>query len=119
MDKGEALVLREKFAGKVFLQSEELVQAEATKLRGSAANSVKAQKVFFTNEATAADKAFEKLSEEVKKFEKEVVDEVIEIEREVVDEVKVLEKEVVDEVKVLEKEVVDEVKFLEKQALKK
>ena len=76
MDQGEALLLREKFAGKVVLQTEELVQAQATKIRGNALNSAKAQKVFFSNEAAAAGKAFEKLSEDVKEFEKQVTDDV-------------------------------------------
>jgi violaxanthin de-epoxidase len=69
--EGEALVLREKFAGKVLLQTEESVRAQAVRLRGNALNSVKAQKVFFSNEGPAAQKAFEKLSESLKQFETE------------------------------------------------
>ena len=67
----EKLLLREKFAGKVFLQTEESVVAQATKFRGTALNSVKAQKVFFSQEGAAAGKAFEKLSDDVQKFEAE------------------------------------------------
>lgn len=117
MDKGEALVLKEKFAGKVLLQTEELVQAQATRVRGTAVNTAKAQKVFFTNEGEAAGRAFKELSEQVKQFENEVVNEVKLLEKEAVDEVKFLEKEVVDEVKLLEKGVVDEVKMLEKEVV--
>jgi violaxanthin de-epoxidase len=71
LETGDALLLREKFAGKVFLQTENSVQAQATKIRGNASNSQKAQKVFFSNEATGAGKAFEQLSDQVKEFEKE------------------------------------------------
>lgn len=67
----DALVLREKFAGKVLLNTEESVRAQAIRLRGNALNSVKAQKVFFSNEGEAAQKAFERLSESLKQFEKE------------------------------------------------
>jgi violaxanthin de-epoxidase len=69
--KGEALVLREKFAGKVLLQTEESVRAQATRLRGNALNSAKAQKVFFSKEGPAAQQAYEKLSENLEQFEKE------------------------------------------------
>lgn len=69
--EGEALVLREKFAGKVLLQTEESVRAQAVRLRGNALNSVKAQKVFFSNEGPAAQKAFEKLTESLQQFETE------------------------------------------------
>jgi violaxanthin de-epoxidase len=71
IETGDVLTLREKFAGKIFLQTEDLVQAQATKLRGNASNSQKAQKVFFSDEASGAGKAFEKLSDQVKEFEKE------------------------------------------------
>jgi violaxanthin de-epoxidase len=73
LDKGEAVVLREKFAGKVLLQTEDLVQSEATKLRGNAINSVKAQKIFFSNERKQVQDAFEKLAKDVKSFEEEII----------------------------------------------
>lgn len=69
--EGEALVLREKFAGKVLLQTEEAVRAQSVRLRGNALNSVKAQKVFFSNEGPAAQQAFDKLSESLQQFETE------------------------------------------------
>ncbi|KAG7366111.1 VDE lipocalin diadinoxanthin de-epoxidase domain containing protein [Nitzschia inconspicua] len=73
LDKGEAVVLREKFAGKVLLQTENLVQSQATKLRGNAANSVKAQKIFFSDESKQVQEAFEKLGKDIKSFEEEVI----------------------------------------------
>jgi len=73
LNKGESVLLREKFAGKVLLQTERAAQAEATKFRGSAINSIKAQKIFFSKEGPAAIKAFEKLEADVQAFEKESV----------------------------------------------
>ena len=71
MDKGEAVVLREKFAGKVILKTEEQLQAEATRLRGAAVNSVKAQKLFFSNRLGEAQSAYSTLSNEQETFEQE------------------------------------------------
>lgn len=66
----EKIVLREKFAGKVVLQTESQLQAAATKFRGNAVNSVKAQKLFFENRFDVAQKAVQELDKEVEKFEK-------------------------------------------------
>jgi len=70
---GESILKREQFAGKVLLQTEKAAQAQATKFRGNAMNSIKAQKIFFSKEGPAAQKAFEKLANDVEKFEKETV----------------------------------------------
>lgn len=71
-DEDEKRELREKFLGDVFLQTEKQVQAQATKVRGNAANSIKAQKLFFSNQETEAEKAFEKLKDQTQEFEKTV-----------------------------------------------
>lgn len=71
MKQEDAVVLREKFAGKVLLQTEESVRAQGVRLRGNALNSVKAQKVFFSNEGPAAQEAFQKLEDNLEAFEKE------------------------------------------------
>jgi violaxanthin de-epoxidase len=73
MDKGEALLLREKFAGKVALQTEEQIATQATKLRGNVVNGVKAQKIFFGNEIGEAEKAFERLEKSLIEFERDLV----------------------------------------------
>lgn len=73
LDKGESILLKERFAGKVLLQTEESAQAQATKFRGNAMNSIKAQKIFFSEDAQKAQQAFEKLSEDVVKFEKDTI----------------------------------------------
>mmetsp|Transcript_12136 Transcript_12136/g.13912 ORF Transcript_12136/g.13912 Transcript_12136/m.13912 type:complete len:439 (-) Transcript_12136:65-1381(-) len=69
MDSKESVILKEKFAGKVLLQTEKSIQAQSTKFRGNAINSIKAQKIFFSNEGKGAQDAFEKLSNDVKAFE--------------------------------------------------
>lgn len=73
LDNGETVLLREKFAGKVLLQTEKAAQAQATKFRGNAINSIKAQKIFFSQDGPKAQKAFEKLSDDVQQFEKETI----------------------------------------------
>mmetsp|Transcript_2508 Transcript_2508/g.3346 ORF Transcript_2508/g.3346 Transcript_2508/m.3346 type:complete len:445 (+) Transcript_2508:217-1551(+) len=69
----ERTILREKFAGKVILQTEQQLQTQATRLRGNAVNSVKAQKLFFGQRAESAQKAFAQLEENALEFEQEVV----------------------------------------------
>jgi len=69
----ERLLLKEKFAGKVALQSEKQVQAAATRVRGNALNGVKAQKLFVKQEIQQAEKAFEELSSKTVEFEEEIV----------------------------------------------
>jgi len=69
MDSKESVILKEKFAGKVLLQTEKSIQAQSTKFRGNAINSIKAQKIFFSNESKGAQDAFESLSNDVKAFE--------------------------------------------------
>jgi violaxanthin de-epoxidase len=71
LQRGEALVLKEKFAGKVALQTEQQLQAQATKLRGNVVNSVKAQVLFVEKEIGQAEKAFSQLEKDSLKFEQE------------------------------------------------
>ena len=72
LSEDEKLILREQFAGKVALQTEQQLQAAATRFRGTAANSIKAQKIFFEDRSTQAQQAFTELAEKVEQFEKEV-----------------------------------------------
>jgi len=97
--KDEQLMLKEKFAGKVALQTEKQVAAQATKVRGNAANNVKAQKLFVTKEFEQAERAFSTLEERTKEFEKEVVKDVVQIEKEVVKDVASVEKDLFGETK--------------------
>lgn len=92
---GDRTLLREQFAGKVALQTEQQVQAQATRLRGNAVNSVKAQKLFFSSQGSAIEKAFNTLEDNTKKFEEEVVRDAIRLEEEVVKDAVKLEQEVV------------------------
>lgn len=73
LDNEERTILREKFAGKVALQTEKQVQAAATRFRGNAINGVKAQKLFVSQEIQQAEEAVNELSSNLKEFEKEVI----------------------------------------------
>jgi len=73
LSEGERAVLRERFAGKVVLQTEKQLQAEAVRLRGNAVNGVKAQKIFFENGLEATQEAFKKLEQKTQEFEAEFV----------------------------------------------
>jgi violaxanthin de-epoxidase len=118
MEDGEAILKREQFAGKIALQTEEQIQAEAVRVRGNAVNGIKAQKMFVSNELSQAEKAFEVLGQKTLEFEKEVVNDAKLLEQEVVKDVVLLEKEVVKDVVLLEKEVVKDVVSLEKEVVK-
>ena len=69
-DEGEKIELRTKFLGKAVIQTEEQVQAQATRFRGNAVNSIKAQKIFFNNQGGEAEKAFKSLRDQTLEFEK-------------------------------------------------
>ena len=69
-DEGEAIELRKRFLGDVVIQTEKQVQAQATRFRGNAVNSIKAQKLFFNNQGAEAQKAYEFLRDQVLEFEK-------------------------------------------------
>ena len=111
MDKGEALLLREKFAGKVAIQTEEQLQAQATMAARMATNSVLA-------EEKQVEKAVENLEKVAETFEKELVKDVIGLEREVVKDVVAVEKEVVKDVVAVEKEIVKDISGIEKSVEK-
>jgi violaxanthin de-epoxidase len=91
-------LLREQFAGKALLQTEQQLQSSATRFRGNAVNSVKAQKLFFNPESTAVEKAFQKLDDNTKAFEDEVTKDAQKLEKEVGK----VEKEVVKDAAKLE-----------------
>eukprot|EP00560_Eucampia_antarctica_P009153 CAMPEP_0197827996 /NCGR_PEP_ID=MMETSP1437-20131217/4657_1 /TAXON_ID=49252 ORGANISM="Eucampia antarctica, Strain CCMP1452" /NCGR_SAMPLE_ID=MMETSP1437 /ASSEMBLY_ACC=CAM_ASM_001096 /LENGTH=484 /DNA_ID=CAMNT_0043429059 /DNA_START=36 /DNA_END=1490 /DNA_ORIENTATION=- len=101
-EAGDSLLLREQFAGKMALQSEKQLQAELVRVRGNAANNVKAQKLFFDNELSQAERAVEVLGNTVSEFEKEILSEAVTIEKGIVKEVKVVEKEIEKDVEFLD-----------------
>lgn len=114
----DALLLKEKFAGKVALQTQKQLQTAAVNVRGNAANSVKAQKMFFENEATSAGEAFKTLERSSLEFERELERDVGKIEKEIVKDVVGIEKEIVKDVVGLEKEIVKDVVGIEKEVEK-
>jgi violaxanthin de-epoxidase len=72
LNDSEKLELREKFLGDRVLQTEKQLQAQATKVRGNAANNIKAQKLFYNNQGAEAEKAFQDLKDQTKEFEKKL-----------------------------------------------
>jgi hypothetical protein len=70
-DETDKLGLRTRFLGDVVLQTEKQVQAQATRFRGNAVNSIKAQKLFFNNQGADAQKAFENLRDQTIDFEQQ------------------------------------------------
>jgi violaxanthin de-epoxidase len=109
LEKGEEIVLREKFAGKMAIQTEKQLQQQAVMARTAASNAV-------GTEVKVAEKAIQKLEDKALEFEKEIAKDVINIEKEVVKDVVGLEKEVVKDVVQIEKaieaeekEIVDEI----------
>jgi len=94
----DAQLLKEKFAGKVALQTEKQLQAAAVSVRGNAVNTVKAQKLFFEEEATSATKAYDVLRQSSIDFEKEIEKDIVGIEKEIVKDVVSIENEVVKDV---------------------
>jgi len=114
----DALMMREQFAGKVVLQTEEQLAAASVRARSNAANSVQAQQIFFQNEVKEAENAFTYLEDKTVQFEKEIVKDVVGLEKEIVKDVVGLEKEIVKDVVGLEKEVVKDVVGLEKEIVK-
>lgn len=107
MDKGEALVLREKFAGKVAIQTEQQLQAQAVMAARMASNSVK-------DELGQAEKAVETIERGAQTFEQELIKDIVAVEQEVVKDVVAVEQEVVKDVVAVEKEVVKDVVGVEK-----
>mmetsp|Transcript_16331 Transcript_16331/g.23147 ORF Transcript_16331/g.23147 Transcript_16331/m.23147 type:complete len:477 (-) Transcript_16331:86-1516(-) len=100
MEKGEEIVLREKFAGKMAIQTEKQLQQQAVLARTAASNAV-------STEINVAEKA-------IVDFEKEIAKDVLSVEKEIVKDVVNLEKEVVKDVVNIEKEVVKDVVKIEK-----
>jgi hypothetical protein len=69
MEKGEAILKREQFAGKVLIQTEQQFAQQAVLARSTAVNSIQTQKLLFDNELDQAEQAFETLAKSVTKFE--------------------------------------------------
>lgn len=118
MQKGEAILLREQFVGKVALQTEEQLQAATVRARNNAVNNVKAQALFVNDEIGQVEKAVQELEKKAVEFEKEIVKDVVIVEKEIVKDVVFVEKEIVKDVVSVEKEIVKDVVTVEKEIVK-
>jgi len=118
MEKGEAIALREKFAGKAVLQTEQQLQQQAIIARTAATNSVQAQKLFVENEVGMAENAFKTLEKKSVDFEKELAKDIGGVEKELIKDIVGLEKEIVKDVVQVEREIVKDVVSVEKEIVK-
>lgn len=105
---GEALVLRSKFAGKMAIQTEQQLQAQATMAARMAGSTV-------LDETSVAKQALEELEQKAGLFEQEIVKDLVGVEKEIVKDVVAIEKEVVKDVVGVEKEIVKDVVAIEKE----
>lgn len=91
LEKGEEILLREKFAGKMAIQTERQLQQQAVMARTAAVNDVgRAEK--------SAERALERLERKAVQFEKELVKDVVKVEKEIVKDAAKVEKEIVKDV---------------------
>ena len=140
LSKGEQLVLREKFAGKVAIQTEKQLQQQAVLARTAATNSIQgevgvAEKVshlYLTLEPidwydriirlehlrlitlSYPIQALERIESKAVQFEKELAKDAVGVEKELVKDVVNVEKEIVKDVVQVEKEIVKDVVGVEK-----
>ena len=118
LEKGEAVLLREQFAGKMALQTEQQLQAATVRARNNAVNNVKAQALFISDELNQVESAVEILEKKAVEFEKEIVKDVVLVEEEIVKDIVNVEKEIVKDVVKVEKEIVKDVVNVEKEIVK-
>lgn len=101
LEKGEEVILREKFAGKMAIQTEQQLQQQAVLARTAAVNTLK-------EEEKVVEKAFQNIEEKALSFEKELVKDIVNVEQEIVKDVVNVEKEIVKDVEKVEAEIVKE-----------
>jgi len=119
LDKGEQLVLREKFAGKAVIQTERQLQQQAVLARTAASNEVGGlEKGAVQALGRIEDKAeaFEKeLVKDVGKVEDEIVKDVVKVEQAIVKDVEDVEQEIAKDVVKVEKAIVKDVEDVEQE----
>jgi len=111
LDKGEQVVLREKFAGKMAIQTEQQLQQQAVLARTAATNEVGVLE-------KSVEKGLVKIEEKAVEFEKELVKDVVGVEQEIVKDVVAVEKEIVKDAVKVEQEIVKDVVKVEKEIVK-
>jgi violaxanthin de-epoxidase len=110
LEKGEALILREKFAGKVAIQTEQQLLQQAVMARNLATKSI-------SNEVNQVSKVVTEFEKSAAKFEDEVLKKAVAIEGNVVKNVVETEKKVVGNVVKFEGVVVKKVVETEKKVV--
>merc|ERR1712127_196513 len=108
LDKGEEVVLREKFAGKMAIQTEKQLQQQAVLARTAAGNEGGTVE-------KSAEKALQRIEDKALQFEQELAKDVGKVEQEIVKDVVKVEKEIVKDVVKVEKEIVKDVEGVEEE----
>lgn len=80
LSEEEKIVLRERFAGDVVLQTERQLQAAATRLRGNVVDTVAGETKFVAKELKQLEAVTQRLEKKLEEFEKEVIQEAIVLE---------------------------------------
>lgn len=99
ISNGEAIQLREKFAGNVAIQTERQLLQQSVLARNAATNNKKAQQLFFSNEAGQVEQASKSLEQTSSDFDSDlekVEKELSEVEEKVVEGIKELGKDVIE-----------------------
>eukprot|EP00578_Thalassiosira_sp_NH16_P021826 CAMPEP_0181093352 /NCGR_PEP_ID=MMETSP1071-20121207/9398_1 /TAXON_ID=35127 /ORGANISM="Thalassiosira sp., Strain NH16" /LENGTH=494 /DNA_ID=CAMNT_0023175577 /DNA_START=67 /DNA_END=1551 /DNA_ORIENTATION=+ len=110
LEKGESVVLREKFAGKMAIQTERQLQQQAVLARTAASNEVGTVE-------KSAERALQRIEDKALQFEQELAKDVGKVEQEIVKDVVNVEKEIVKDVVKVEKEIVKDVEGVEEEVV--
>lgn len=111
MDKGESIALKEKFAGKMAIQTEKQLQQQAVLARTAASSEVGSVE-------KGAEKALQRIEDKAVEFEKELAKDAFSVEEELIKDVVNVEKEIVKDAVKVEKEIVKDVVNVEKEIVK-
>lgn len=103
LEGGERVVLREKFAGNMAIQTEKQLQQQAVLARTAASNEVGVVE-------KGAAKALQRIEDKAVLFEKELAKDVGQVENEIIKDVVKVEKAIVKDVEEVEEEIVGEAK---------
>jgi len=118
LEKGEALLMREKFVGNVALQTEQQLAQQVVRARQNAVNSAKAQRLFIEGEFQGVETAFENIGKATLDFEQEIQKDIVNVEKVIEKDIVGLEKEIEKDIVGLEKEIEKDIVNVEKEVEK-
>jgi len=110
MEKGEEIILKEKFAGKIAIQTEKQLQQQAVMARTAASNEVGVVE-------KSAEKAVLRIGNSALQLEKELALDVGKVENEIVKDAEKVEKEIVKDAVRVEKAIIKDVEVVEEEVV--